>query len=486
MEDTKLPKLVTVTGLSYRTIDIEVQLFPELDVQVNADTGEAKPTLKYQKNPTTKIARLLLDPEGKPMYPFNIWLHNKLSYGEGRTNGSKPASDCNTAAGALLLYLQWLESKGLQYYSLSANPREGVLWKFKEFLVENLKEVDPNTQQIIPKYFTDPETGNVIEYDGLVSLSTARTYIGQLISFYKWLHRTGLLPITDFCKPFNFRWVKAYPYRNQDAYLLSHTNKNRMIEVQTTDLMQSLPKVQSKPEGDELKPMLLSELTVFEDELARHKNVKSLMCEMAIQTGLRTSELLSFPEACIKKPMVKNGLHYPVMATIGKSLNGCKTKNDKIRTIVIPTELAQKLYEYKHSSNRLNQLEAYNTNDGAVSHGRLFVSNKGKPFSRSSLSVFFTVLRNNIRSYSGYDDWYFTPHDMRSTFATNYLLNKSRGDPSSVLIHLERLAALLGHESTVTTMKYVKLIKRHEVLLANAKVKNERARHFERGYKNNG
>ncbi|PQJ47268.1 tyrosine-type recombinase/integrase, partial [Vibrio splendidus] len=474
---------VTVTGLSYRTIDIEVQLFPELEVQINADTGEVTEVLKHQNNPSTKIARLLLDADGKPMYPFNIWLHNKLSNGEGEVNGGKPASNCNTAAGALLLYLHWLDEEGLRYDSLSANPREGALWKFKEFLAENLKEVDPNTQKIIPKHFTDPETGEQIKYDGLISLSTARTYISQLISFYKWLHRTGLLPITDLCKPFEFKWVKAYTYRNQDAYLLSHTNKNRMIEVQTTDLMQSLPKVQSKPEGDELKPMLLSELTVFEDELKRHKDVKSLMCEMSIKTGLRAAELLSFPEACIEKPLVKNGLHYPVMATIGNSLNGCKTKNDKIRTIVIPTELAQKLYEYKHSSNRLNRIKASNSADSAVSHGRLFVSNRGKPFSRSSLSGFFTGLRDNIRNISGYEDWYFTPHDMRSTFATNYLLNKSRGDPSSVLIHLERLAALLGHESTATTMKYVKFIKRHEVLLSNAKVKNERARYFEQGYK---
>ncbi|MBJ3885617.1 site-specific integrase, partial [Salmonella enterica subsp. enterica serovar Kentucky] len=70
-------------------------------------------------------------------------------------------------------------------------------------------------------------------------------------------------------------------------------------------------------------------------------------------------------------------------------------------------------------------------------------------------------------------DIYFAPHDLRATFATDWLYSKhmETGKPFEAL--LQELADLMGHESTSTTQKYVNYMNDNKTWLEFAQRKNQ-------------
>jgi len=469
----------------FTTIKVDVVPFPKLSVSVDTESGKSRLSVKPTSSIKRKLTTIITD-EGLPLYPHTQFLYALLQEGK---------KDTSSEAHALLSFQRFLHLQNKSYKSLSSIPEEGVAWLYADYLLDNLKEVNPTTNEIL---------SNPNGY----SLSTARLYMNVIVRFYKWLHSSGLFFITRDKRPFEFKEVRLHLGQSIDNHdLLGHlTNRKKAIHVQTTNLMQRFPKIQSTPNHLKLKPMSAEDKALFLNHLNSEynygfKKTQSLMLELAIETGLRIEELVSFPES---------GIHYPtsdsdvVPFMIGPA-NDCNTKFNKQRIIEIPYKLMLKLHEYLHSRERahlikkgMSQLkkkhiekitakaEVHIATTGTNSsleepfieaeyqHKRLFLNSKGLPYSKQTLQKTMSDIRSEITEKEG--GWYYRIHDLRSTFATHWL--KKQAEERHLLFDLlmQELAALMGHESTKETEKYINFMNDLSAKLNFAARKNIAAR----------
>jgi integrase len=442
-------------GADFVLVDMPVDLYPKIEVVIDSETGELAPKVKSSKR-KNRTLRLLLDKEGKALYPHNLFLHSLMA--------ERGLKNTNTHASALLAYNRWLDATNLTYRSLTGEPHEGTPWLFADYLLDDLRVINP-------------ETGESDNEDGF-ALSTARTYMRCIIDFYKWLHREGVLTWSKDCKPFEFIYVRTKKNQNRDIYMLSHIHKNKTIEVQTTTLMKRFPKIQSTPQHKKLKPLTANHKAELEAVLDELDGVKVLMTRLMLKTGLRLDELVSFPDDVVKTPVLD-----VTKVSIGPA-NSVRTKYSKQREIEVPWGIMQELYEYKASDERQAALEKAGIsidNDlnqrlhdgGGNTHGRLFVSRKGEPFSANTFQTFFSGIRKRIRKKD--PTWYYRVHDLRSTFATYWLIEEQKKRDVLFDFLQGELAVLLGHEDESTTKKYINFMNSHVVLTKHSARKNKQA-----------
>lgn len=450
-DDTKLT--------DYKNIDIYVEINPRYRVGLTEKTGELRPELIESGKKRTKL-KIILTPDGKPLYPHNLYLHSLLKRG---------ADNTNTAAQALLAFERFLNLIDKSYTDVTEYQEESPPWLFADWLLDTLITVDP-------------ETGGVKDSGGY-SLSTAKTYIGVIIDFYKWLHRENILAITDHHKPFEFIWVRLNRGGINQHNMLSHLSGKKAIDVQTTSLMKRFPKVQSTPSHMKLKPMIAEDKALLLQALSEYSGigeVKVLMLKFALATGVRVEELVTIPERKIAHP---SDVGRPIKFTIGPS-NGCLTKFDKQRNIEIPYDLMLALHEYKMSLGRkqllLKQKIAVDrigdqiSDEKAKAHGRLFIGNKGTAFAKNTIQTFFSQVRRQVQTRK--PSWYYRLHDLRSTFATDWLRNEALERNVVFDFLLSELSMLMGHENTATTQKYIDLMNARNARLEHSARKNSEAK----------
>ena len=447
----------------FHNTKILVELNPRFSMLVDESTGEFKPKPIKNSKAKKKQLTIILNPYGLPLEPHNSYLHNLLRKG---------AENTNTAAQALLSFTRYLTAIGKSYRDVTDNELESPAWLYGDWLLDTLTIVDPSSRQL--------------ENNNGYSLNTARTYMGVVINFYKWLHRENILPIDDYHKPFEFRWVRMKRGGVDQHNILGHISGRKSIEVQTTNLIQRFPKIQSTPSWMKLKPLTQNDKAIFEGYISATKGadeVKSLMCKFALATGVRIQELVTFPDDKIALPANEADTPYTISPA-----NGCATKFNKQRTIIIPFALMLELYEYKLSRHRasclkqaglkLNKQEQQTVlnKDGVAEtsskpHGRLFVSESGLPYAKNTIQSFIAKARTKIRE--NHPNWYYRPHDLRATFATDWLraeVNKRRVVFDFLI---QELAVLLGHESTSTTQKYIDFMNSNEAKLEHSGAKNK-------------
>ncbi|MFT5297238.1 MAG: integrase [Colwellia sp.] len=428
---------------------------------------------------------IIVQPNSLPLYPHNQFLYSLLKEGKDSTA---------TEAQALMAFERFLAPHNKTYKSLTEDQEEGAPWLFADYLLDNLKVVNP-------------ATGLVLENPNGYSISTARSYIDVVIKFYKWLHSSGLFFISETHKPFEFKTVTLRRGQkvNQHDILAHLNNKKLALSVQTTDLKKRFPKVESTPEHMKLKPMTEDDKDIFIEHLKikyskGFKKIKSLMYRLTVETGLRIEELVTFPDSGIHFPM-EGADEIPFLISLA---NGCQTKFDKPRIINIPYDLMLELDVYLNRDDRKVQLnkgvnklkgeykkkvtarkeyiEKYglaNAPEEPVpvhddyEHGRLFISARGLPYSVSTIQSELSVIRENIKME--YPHWYYRIHDLRSTFATHWL--KKEAEKRGILfdILMQELADLMGHESTVTTQKYITFMRDKAAKLLFSHKKNKLA-----------
>lgn len=396
---------------------------------------------------------IILDSYGCPIYPQNLFLHALKS--------EYLVKNTTTHSQALLLFTRFLSAIGKDYSDICEDPELGVVSLFCDYLIENLKSFDSTKQEI------KNENG--------FSLSTAKVYLNVIVRFYKWMHISGILRWSEQVKPFDISYYLISKSSNKS--MLSHMYREK-VRVETNSIIKRLPKVQSSPPWRKLKPLSVDDEEIFLRFLnVRSRDVKSLMLLLSLKTGCRLDELITFPDS-------KVNLIYGtvVMFLIGPE-NNVRVKNSKSRFIEVDASTMQELYEYKASNERRNNLLkagiSLNTNLQQVSqsklknniHGRLFVSRKGTPYSSNSLETYFYELRNEIRKV--YPDWYYRIHDLRSTYATRWLQEKSVARCVSFEFLIDELASLLGHSNTSVTMKYIDFMNRHKIRVEHSLRKNK-------------
>jgi integrase len=467
----------------FRLTVIEVTANPILSTETDLTTGEVKFGVRPSNHRVYELP-IILRPDGLPLYPHNQYLYSRL---KENLKGSK------TEAQALMAFERFLSKSNLAFDSLSDIPEDGAAWLFTEHLIKNLKQVNV-------------QTGEVLKNPNGYALSTARSYVRIVCRFYGWLHSNGLFFITRDKKPFeHLSGYRKRSRKNNDHNMLSHLYKQGGYGYKTTTLMKLFPKIQSIPDHLRLKPMSLDDKEIFINHLKTHWNTGkrktvALMLRLAIETGLREDEIVTFPAS---------GIHYPttgasVIPFIIGPINGCKTKYDKQRTIAVPYPLMLELHEYLHKQGRAELLKkgmnnlmlghqkemqmrkAFHEENGSLSsfqeiefkeedhlHGRLFIHEGGLPYSKKSISVFMSEIRAEIREL--YPNWYYRPHDLRSTFATLWLMEQATRRRLMFDFLMQELAALMGHNSTSTTEKYINFCNSNEATRNFALAQNKLA-----------
>lgn len=455
----------TQTGVNeedFRLLEIEVDTLAKVKFteQVNEETSEItiSPTLELSKLKSRyKKTKIILAPDGTIVYPQSLYLVSRLS-GQGKIK------DTNSIAKALLAYSRFLDSthyerndvngnitppECLTYKSLSKYEEEGAPWRFAEFLLLNTRHRSS-------------------EENKAFALSTAKSYVNSVIGFYKWLQMHDYIKHDQENVVTHFSKVNmGTDYRENQHDMLAHTKSNRPRQIDMSNIMKIFPRADSTPPHKKLKPMTFEHQSLFYNNIKNLPSIFSLMFRLAIKTGLRISELCHFPEVQIGKIDASELDAIPIKIT--------ETKFNKPRIIEVPIDIYEELEIYKFSKKRIynvskhkNLIDSENTDNS----GFLFLSNKGGVYSEKTLEKHFSNLRRFIINID--PSWYYKVHDLRSTYATNWLRNEAAEREVGYDFLMSELANLMGHKSTATTEKYVILMNENTSQRSAAKRKNNK------------
>lgn len=289
-------------------------------------------------------------------------------------------------------YFAFLEGAELNWKSSLANSQHSILASYRDWSVE---------------IGLSPKTIN----------SRLRT----IIQFYEFAARR--------------KWIVEVPYDIETVIIkkqkgfFSHTDKS--------GYQKRTPNVMLKERVKRLQILTKQEVKT----LMQHKTFISqhLIFRLAIQTGSRKEELLTFPADYIQDPRKKRG-----SAVVRVTLNPSDmlTKGSVERDIDIPMALYERLWQYKiHERNEL--LLKNEKKEQKV----LMLNRFGEPY-----SIKGSILNNELKTIIGRKET--SLHMLRHTYATFklYGLRKSKTYRGEPLIYIQDR---LGHSSILTTQIYL-------------------------------
>lgn len=447
----------------YRLLSIEVDTLAKLRISeiIDSDSGEVthSPYLSPSNLPSRlKKTDIILAPDGRVVYPQSLYLVSKLS-GEGKIQDTK------SMAKGLLAFTRYLDSthytqvdddgnvippQYLTYKTLTKHEEEGAPWQFAQHLLANCRS-------------RKEATG-----DEAYSLNSARSYMGAVIGFYKWMQKHGYLKNDDENVLTHFTKLEAYLDGTNQHDMLAHTKSGAKRVYEISNIMKEFPKVDRTPAHQKLKPMSFDHKKRFSQHIHTLPKAASLILRLCEEAGLRIDEATHFPARDI------GDKDCSVLDVVPLTIT--HTKGSKERTIEIPIALYEELEQYKECSQRQKNLtrrnELIKSKEEQDTTDYLFLSNKGRPYTVKTLEANFSELRQHIRVIE--PDWYYRIHDLRSTYATHWLWCESRERQVAYEYLMDELALIMGHESTATTEKYIKFMNKFDEQLRVAESKNSK------------
>ncbi|MEZ9370400.1 tyrosine-type recombinase/integrase [Shewanella sp. 10N.286.51.B2] len=447
----------------YRLLSIEVDTLAKLRISQVIDTDSGEVTHSPYLSPSKLQSRIkktdiIVAPDGRVVYPQSLYLVSKLS-GKGKIQDTK------SIAKGLLAFTRYLDSthypqvddegnvippQYLTYKTLTKHEEEGAPWQFAEHLLANCRS-------------RKEATG-----DEAYSLNSARSYMGAVIGFYKWMQRHGYLKNDDEHVVTHFTEVEVNLGGTNQHDMLAHTKSGANRGYETSNIMKMFPKIDKTPAHQKLKPMTFEHKELFYKHIHTLPKAAFLILRLCEEAGLRIDEATHFPARGIGD---KDFSGLDVVP-----LNITHTKGSKQRTIEIPIALYEELEEFKECSQRQKNLTRrkglINSKEELDTTEYLFLSDKGRPYKVNTLEAHFSELRQRIRTIE--PDWYYRIHDLRSTYATHWLWCESRQRQVAYVYLMDELASLMGHESTVTTEKYIVFMNKFNEQLRVAESKNNK------------
>lgn len=377
----------------------------------------------------------LYNKDGHFVEIVNLWFLDLITV--------KRLEDISSSARAILRYWSFLE-------------REELTWSHF-----------PPVKRLKPAYlFRSNDLLKAVK-EGRLAYSTANTYMGHLVQFYIWAIENHHLVISSEKEaPFTIEFVK----RNNRG-LLAHLRP--MISVQTSDLRIRVPKV-TNAEIQSLTPLTQDHLSLLSFNLSHQSVEFMLMTLLACKSGLRLREACSLTIEALSQALPANELKLRYMINIGPH-NGVDTKFRKKRNIEVPWPLLNALQRYSLSERRQKRLSKLQTKIAIPSisekikesHNKasrfepLFISQQGNCIQPEVLNARWVAFRNELAKKEPSFRYRF--HDLRCTYATYRLQdlldsNLSEGDA------LDCLMGWMGHNNERTTFKYIRYLKKNEML----------------------
>ncbi|QZA95958.1 site-specific integrase [Pseudomonas mandelii] len=170
-------------------------------------------------------------------------------------------------------------------------------------------------------------------------------------------------------------------------------------------------------------------------------NTHTLMFCLGLECGLRSEEIITFPEKYIIDTS-----HIPKhQKRINVKLDpkDMRTKGSKSRIVPIPVTLMNKMWQYSRGARN-----AFVEHNNEYAPKSLFVTRDGNTFSKSALYKACINIGSKVGAHSN-------PHILRHSFATYWLL---AAPPQLRQTALLKLTAVLGHNSISTTEIYLHLL----------------------------
>lgn len=253
-----------------------------------------------------------------------------------------------------------------------------------------------------------------------LSPNTVNYRLRIIIQFYHYSYRN--------------EWVGSLPFDLETIRVVKP--KGVLAHTDATGGLKISPDVMLKTQHTPLK--VLSKLQIKQFLETVKNPTQKLIARLALSTGLRREELVTFPINYVVNPSD----FYADKSIIRVDLNPkhMKTKGDKPRGIDVPRALMEALWQYVlHERYQLSLLNTEN-------YSQLFLNKAGCPYGHSgkSLGSLWRGLRLPFK---------VTPHILRHSFATHMLYDmrkrKTQIDP------LMYVRDRLGHSSIQTTEKYL-------------------------------
>lgn len=428
-------------GGDYSIVRTSVNKYPKCVFEVDESAcNKVNAIVIKPEKPVLIDIPLLCDGSGRNVIPANLYIRHKAKF-------SPDPKTLKDYAQALLAFYRYMSLLGKNIYDVGSEKENGVVYQFRDFLLENVKR----------------EVNGVIQ--GIYAPSTATSYVLKIVDFYNFLNASRIVRFSDNFVPFEFKIksISKRRSRGSDNRKLGHLENNMDdLFVKTTELTKPFGTKQVVESHKQLSPMTEEDKTIFLEVLGEGiSDPKNLMLKLAVETGLRLEEFVSFPESEIADPRSEI-----VKCTISEIRNGCLTKFNKERTIDAPFELMNDLNQYRLSVGRSNA-----RNKCWMNHNYLFVKPNGYPYSTNTLEKHFDKIRSKI--HNSHPDWYYTVHDLRATFATHWLYNKHIETGLLFDTLLEDLKDIMGHKDTSSTKKYVMFMNVQENWFKFARSQND-------------
>lgn len=261
-----------------------------------------------------------------------------------------------------------------------------------------------------------------------LSSSTVNGRLRTIIKFYEFAFRK--------------KWIASVPYDIETVII--NKGKGFMAHTDKSGSQKNTLNVMLKEKASSLRILTKQEVKTLMSHqcfISQH-----LIYRLAVQTGLRKEELLTFPESYIKDPKYHRGSAIVAVVLKSKDMQVVDgqggTKGNKERTIHIPISLYERLWQYK-----LHERHVLITQNAVGAQKALFLNQYGQPYSIKGM-----ILNNKLKQIVGRKD--ISIHSLRHTYATFklYGLRKTpnyRGDP---LVYVQDR---LGHSSILTTQIYL-------------------------------
>lgn len=413
----------------------------KINREIDTDTGELSVNFVGEGQHLGKLPLLFME-DGSSIRVANNWLiHLKANLRK---------KEVNTQAQALLHYFTFLHDIGMSWDEMAISLRLRPTYAFRKHLRDMFKR-------------------------GELARSTANSYMGSVINFYKfYLARDHFFAYP----PFKYEVVRLHGNSSHE-YM-----RNHFIHVDTTDLRLKLPSdTRHFGLSRKLIPLSSNEWQVVESVYKTRGigvststgegNEVSLSeeCKLAIDlsrySGLRRSEIISLRAREIYKPDTEQLQRKYLVNNEGLLLDprqGVETKNGTIRMAEIHSEFMQTLYDYINSSRYIKRRKRYQElYPEHKDNPPLLLNQNGKPYAAKTLDARWCEIRNAVRK--DLPNFSHKFHNLRSTYAVERLkelLNVGLKEGEA----LDYLQSVMGHKSRSTLLGYLKFCE-EETMTAN-------------------
>jgi integrase len=321
---------------------------------------------------------------GVPWHEANLWF---LHLGRAVQVKMKAIATLHAYATSLKLYMRFLEEEHIDWFCFPEKWSGNVLLRYRGYLIG-------------------------LRQDGKLSSSTTKRRMNDILLFYGWVIKHGLISPTH--APFEEKMV----IKRVEA----HAGLKKALTIKVNSL--AIPDVRNRNNfEDGLLPVSKSQKDKIL-EVAENSSSQELylMLLVAFSSGLRLGSVCDLKERTITNALrVAGESDLFAYLQVGPDVKGAtvKTKYDKSGCVIMPLIVLRKLYDYMVSVRRIERQAKASLENRSI----VFLNRFGRPYVRGSkdkssvinVEIFRLKQRAKMKGHN-FDDFKF--HRARATFAT--------------------------------------------------------------------